>query len=862
MISVEQQALATCATFGLDYIRRDWRIIPVPFQQKGPRFRGWNQLRITQEMVASHFPAQSNIGVILGPASNGLVDVDLDCAEALAISDGVLPKTGSVFGRASKPRSHRFYYVDGPAPSMRLTDPISGETLVELRGGKQDGSAGLQTIVPPSIHPSGERIEWTEDSAPARVDYAALKRAVLSIAVQALLERYCPSATTNAEVSAALAKVDPRIRSQVERWQAEAKAAQPARSSSAQVANNETQPPNMPPAWDSQQHRALKAVVTQRIAQSATNELRRLTLTEDDVRWVWTILTFVDSSSYEMWFKGGGAVHDIATWPEQLRWEMWCRWASEFDRSEPKKIDQKIKQSDQWLSYGRPYDGERATIGTIHHYAKEAGWDGQTLKPLPDEFRRLLPPPASTTGTTGASADEPDPARAIELKRLAGLPLFNYVFERDAAAKKLKIGVGFLDKLVNAERRDGADERQGQPFKLIEREPWHEQVNGYELVTNLKADVQRYVTMADSDALVTALWIIHTYLFELFVITPRLSISSPELECGKSLLLDVLDHLVNRPYTMINPTAAVLFRLIDKFRPTVLCDEVDKLFGRYGQEEDAKAIVAVLNSGHRAGGQVPRCVGDKHLDVRSFRTFAPAALAGIGNLDPTLASRCVHIKMKRRLLGDPFENFRPDRTEHLQQRARQAQRWCDDNRLSLNLDPVMPDGVFNRNADNWRPLLAIADATRWGGELRIIIPRSVAASAGERTSLGAMLLTDIKSRFDELRTDFLPTEELVTHLRYFREDRPWRELRYGKGIDSHWVAQTLAAYRIKPEQIRLADGRRVRGYLGAQFKDAFARYLTPDREQTCEGAADLADQLPHHLRGSRRRLGADAIAGM
>jgi putative DNA primase/helicase len=499
------------------------------------------------------------------------------------------------------------------------------------------------------------------------------------------------------------------------------------------------------------------------------------------------------------------------------------------------------------------------------------------LKPLPDEFRQFLPPPATTTGTAGAAGDSADdkldPALAAELKRLAGLHPLNYALERKAVAKKLGMPVGFLDKAVHGERNDGADERQGQPFKLIDREPWHEQVNGHELVTNLKADVQRYVTMADSDALVTALWIIHTYLFELFVITPRLSISSPELECGKSLLLDVLDHLVNRPYTMINPTAAVLFRLIDKFRPTVLCDEVDKLFGRYGQEEDAKAIVAVLNSGHRAGGQVARCVGDKHIDVRSFRTFAPAALAGIGNLDPTLASRCVHIKMKRRLLSDPFENFRPDRTEHLQQRARQARRWCEDNRLSLNLDPVMPDGVFNRNADNWRPLLAIADATEWGGELRIIIPRSVAASAGERTSLGAMLLTDIKSRFDEPQTEFLPTDELVIYLR-LREDRPWSELRYGKGIDRNWVARTLKDYKIEPEQIRLADGRRVRGYRRIRCEDAFARYLPQDQGQaSSEGTTpqkvrdSSADQVPDYLQNPRRRLlaaavTAAAVAGM
>src|SRR6516162_9154786 len=105
---------APSATFALDYTRRGWPVVPVPLREKGPRILDWQKLRITPEMVPSYFTEPSNIGVILG---DGLVDVDLDCIEALAISDEVLPQTGSVFGRATTPRAHRLYYVDGPAPT-------------------------------------------------------------------------------------------------------------------------------------------------------------------------------------------------------------------------------------------------------------------------------------------------------------------------------------------------------------------------------------------------------------------------------------------------------------------------------------------------------------------------------------------------------------------------------------------------------------------------------------------------------------------------------------------------------------------------------------------------------------------------
>jgi hypothetical protein len=133
-------------------------------------------------------------------------------------------------------------------------------------------------------------------------------------------------------------------------------------------------------------------------------------------------------------------------------------------------------------------------------------------------------------------------------------------------------------------------------------------------------------------------------------------------------------------------------------------------------------------------------------------------------------------------------------------------------------------------------------------------------------SWGTMLLANIDSCFRESQKDFLPMDELVQYL-LNREDRPWRELRYGKGIDSHWVARNLAAYKIKPEQIRFADGRRVRGYLRVRFEDAFSRYVPSNRreertEDTNPQAANLADRAPHHLRGQRRKLSADAVAGI
>jgi hypothetical protein len=187
--------------------------------EKGPRVRDWQHLRInTPELAAQKFTFPMNIGGILGPASGGRVDVDLDCEEAWRLADSFLPITHSVFGRASKPRSHRIYRINGPAPTYKFVDPINKGTLLELRGTTLEGTSGLQTILPGSTHESGESIEWAENEEPAVVTYDGLWRSVSGLAVAVLLDRYCPNAKTGEQVLTSLEQADPRIKEQIRRW--------------------------------------------------------------------------------------------------------------------------------------------------------------------------------------------------------------------------------------------------------------------------------------------------------------------------------------------------------------------------------------------------------------------------------------------------------------------------------------------------------------------------------------------------------------------------------------------------------------------------------------------------------------------
>ncbi len=175
-----------------DFIGRGFAPLPIPTRKKGPVIEDWPTFRTDANHVHDHFRANGNVGVILGAASGGLADIDLDCMEAIDLAAEVLPPTRSIFGRPSKPASHLLYRVSEPCPSKKFADPVSGGMIVELRG---DG--GLQTVFPPSTHPSGERVAWEVDDEPARLDYAELRTAVAKLAARVVAIRHGDGTATD-----------------------------------------------------------------------------------------------------------------------------------------------------------------------------------------------------------------------------------------------------------------------------------------------------------------------------------------------------------------------------------------------------------------------------------------------------------------------------------------------------------------------------------------------------------------------------------------------------------------------------------------------------------------------------------------
>lgn len=361
---------------------------------------------------------------------------------------------------------------------------------------------------------------------------------------------------------------------------------------------------------------------------------------------------------------------------------------------------------------------------------------------------------------------------------------------------------------------------QGRRLDLSDPEPWPEPVNGAALLDELVTTFERFLALPDGASVALALWALHAHCFDAFGVTPRLALCSPEKRCGKTLTLSVLGALVPRALPASNLTPAVVFRAIEKFKPTLLVDEADTFLA--GSEE----LRGVLNSGHtRVMAFVIRTVGDDH-DAAMFSTWAPVAVALIGRLPATLEDRSVIINMRRRLPGEAVERLRLDRIAELEPLRRRAARWAADHMAELgSMDPDMPDLGSDRAVDNWRPLLAIADVAgcEWPALARQAARTLQGAAGSDDGSVAALLLSDLRDLFAEQGSDRLASESIVAALGAM-EDRPWPEWRDGRPITTRQVARLLKPFGVHPLKYRVG-AETARGYRREDLSDAFSRYL-------------------------------------
>ncbi|MEV0526780.1 DUF3631 domain-containing protein [Streptomyces sp. NPDC050439] len=364
--------------------------------------------------------------------------------------------------------------------------------------------------------------------------------------------------------------------------------------------------------------------------------------------------------------------------------------------------------------------------------------------------------------------------------------------------------------------------------------------DGAALLDEVEAFHRRFnVFPSEAGYVAVALWDAHAHLLDAFDSTPRLAFLSPEPGSGKSRALEVVETLVPRAMAAVDASAAALFRSvsgIDGGRPTILFDEIDTIFGpKAGENEQLRGFI---NAGHTRGRDTYRCVGDgANQQVQAFPSYCAVAVAGLGRLPDTIMTRSVIVRMRRRARNEKVEAFRT--RIHVREgnkiRDRLA-KWAEGIQEQVtDVFPEMPDGVADRPADVWEPLLAIADAAggHWPDRAREACVAFVNASRiNDKGSIGIRLLTDLRDHVLS-GIDRLPTVAILDRLNAL-DDAPWADMG-GKPLDNRRLSRMLNEYvtadgdPVASRNIKTGGGV-LKGYYAADLHDAWQRYCPPPPE--------------------------------
>src|SRR5205085_3761557 len=255
---------------------------------------------------------------------------------------------------------------------------------------------------------------------------------------------------------------------------------------------------------------------------------------------------------------------------------------------------------------------------------------------------------------------------------------------------------------------------------------------------------------------------------------------------------------------------------------------------------DNEELRGIINSGHRkAMAYVIRTVGDDH-EPTLFTTSTPKAIALIGSPPDTIEDRSLILKMQRKRIGEAVEELRLDRLSGLEEFRLRAARWAADSFANLKAaDPDIPDIITNARArDNWRPLIAIADAVggTWPERARAVA-KLLAGSEADSESARILILQDLRQMFDE-HGEQVTSDEVVKQLAEM-ESRPWAEWKNGKPISKVGLARLLKPFGIKPGHWR-NGGVTERGYQRGDFEEVFARYIGIDSAHSAHAQESTA----------------------
>jgi hypothetical protein len=259
--------------------------------------------------------------------------------------------------------------------------------------------------------------------------------------------------------------------------------------------------------------------------------------------------------------------------------------------------------------------------------------------------------------------------------------------------------------------------------------------------------------------------------------------------------------------------------------PTLLVDEVDSKWGQ--KSEEGEALRAFVNTGYRDKGYYGITEGGDNKKPTRFRTFAPIAMAGKGEVLPeSVKSRSIVIRIQRRKGNETIEDFLTDFVALEAEKIREGiESWSETESQVVNqLSPQIP--VKDREKELWLPLFKIAELAgqEWPGKVLEALKNHLDSRGGDSVPSERQLLIDIRKVWD-LREDKMRSAKLVTAL-ITNPDSEWAKFNFGRPINEKTMAKMLRPYQITPKNLRFGSGT-FKGYHFSEIERAVEAYPDP-----------------------------------
>jgi hypothetical protein len=206
-LELARQVGGQCLAAALDYLKIGWAPLALCHPShlamgkphckdcSSPGKRSWHRWKEFQERLPTERELRgwwaerphSNVGLALGPVSGVVrIDVEGESGERLLreLSGGDLPRAWEM----TTGKGRGLLYRIPPGVVLRTTaEPIKSGEELRLQ------ALGAQTVLPPSVHPSGRRYAWTPGDSPFEFSHGTLMPAWLVAQMRADVKRRKPT---------------------------------------------------------------------------------------------------------------------------------------------------------------------------------------------------------------------------------------------------------------------------------------------------------------------------------------------------------------------------------------------------------------------------------------------------------------------------------------------------------------------------------------------------------------------------------------------------------------------------------------------------------------------------------------------